>query len=257
VTPLVGDATASCLLKHSRPPTGMFTSPTGLAARGRVTSASDSLDRATWLQSSLIEAVETGMGPLVAEPEMAARDIVGEVLRSVLAEVLSTPWLVGLLVVLAIGKLVQLGRAVVHSGHGRDPRRAFSWAEKALLLERAGHRCERHSWLLGRCRETEALQADHVHPHSCGGATDVANGQALCKRHNRRKAARVPWSGTGGLTSHRVPLRPSSAMDRTAARRVRGSRPARCRGRVCCSTCPPTRIESRAWYHLGTIMAWR
>ena len=66
------------------------------------------------------------MGPLVAGPEMAAGDIVGEVLRSVLAEVLSTPWLVGLLVVLAIGKLVQLGRAVVHGGRERDPRRAFS-----------------------------------------------------------------------------------------------------------------------------------
>ena len=117
-----------------------------------------------------------GMGAVVAEPETAAGDIVGEVLRSVLTEVLSTPWLVGLLVLLALGKMVQLGRAVVHGGHGRDPRRTFSRAEKVALLERAGHRCEHHSWLLGRCRETEALQADHVHPHSRGGATDVANG---------------------------------------------------------------------------------
>jgi hypothetical protein len=133
------------------------------------------------------------MGAVVAVAEMAAGDLVGEVLRSALAEVLSTPWLVGLLVLLAIGKLVQLGRAVVHGGHGRDPRRTFSRAEKVALLERAGHRCEHHSWLLGRWRETRALQADHVHPHSRGGATDVANGQALCRRHNRRKAARVPW----------------------------------------------------------------
>ncbi len=125
---------------------------------------------------------------------MAAGDIFGEVLRSVLAEVLSTPWLVGLLVLLAIGKLVQLGRAILHGRHARDPRRTFSRAEKALLLERAGHRCEHQPWLLGRCRETEALQADHVHPHSRGGATDVANGQALCRRHNKRKAARVPWN---------------------------------------------------------------
>jgi len=117
------------------------------------------------------------MGPLVAGSEMAAGDIVGEVPPSVLAEVLSTPWLAGLLVVLlAIGKLVQLGRALVHGGHGRDPRRTFSRAQKAVLLGRAGHRCEHHTWLLGRCRETEALQADHVHPHSRGGATDVANG---------------------------------------------------------------------------------
>jgi hypothetical protein len=124
---------------------------------------------------------------------MAAGNILGEVLRSVLAGVLSIPWLVGPLALLAIIKVVQLGRAVVHGGHGRDPRRIFSRADKAELLERAGHRCEDHSWLLGRCREIRALQADHVHPHSCGGATDVANGQALCRRPNRRKAARVPW----------------------------------------------------------------
>ncbi len=36
----------------------------------------------------------------VAEPETAAGDLVGEVLRSVLAKVLSTPWLAGLLVLL-------------------------------------------------------------------------------------------------------------------------------------------------------------
>jgi hypothetical protein len=138
-----------------------------------------------------------GMGTLLAEPEMAEADpgdLVGEVLQNVLAEVLSTPWLVGLLALLAIGKVVQLGRAIVHGGPGRDPRRTFSRADKAHLLERVGHRCERHSWLLGRCRGTEALQADHVHPHSRGGATDVANGQALCKRHNKRKAARAPWT---------------------------------------------------------------
>jgi hypothetical protein len=133
------------------------------------------------------------MGAVVAGPEMAVGDMVGEVLRTVLAEVLATPWLAGLLVLLATGKLLQLGRAMIHGGHARDPRRAFSRAEKALLLERAGHRCEHHSWLLGRCRETEALQADHVHPHSRGGATDVADGQALCRWHNRKKAARVPW----------------------------------------------------------------
>jgi hypothetical protein len=120
--------------------------------------------------------------------------IVGELLRSVLAEVLTTPWLVGLLTLLAIAKVVGLGRAILHGGHGRDPRRTFSRADKVQLLQRAGHRCERHSWLLGRCRETEALQADHVHPHSRGGATDVANGQALCRRHNKQKSDRVPWN---------------------------------------------------------------
>ncbi|MGY1680644.1 HNH endonuclease [Geodermatophilus sp. SYSU D01176] len=137
------------------------------------------------------------MGALVAEPETAGSnpgDIVGEVFQSVVAEVLPTPWLVGLLAVLTLGELVRLGRAMVHGGQRRDPRRTFSRAEKADLIERAGHRCEHHSRLLGRCRKTEALQADHVHPHSRGRATDVVNGQALCQWHNERKSARVPWN---------------------------------------------------------------
>ena len=157
---------------------------------------------------------------------MAAGDLVGAVLQSVLAEVLSTPWLVGLLVLLAIGKLLQLGRAVVHGGHGRDPRRTFSRAEKVALLERASYGCEHHSRLLGRCRETEALQADHVHPHSRGGVTDIANGQGLCKRHNRKKAARVPWGWElARLTRRRQAYFPSgsvaAAMGRASARRGR------------------------------------
>ena len=137
------------------------------------------------------------MGALVAEPEMAGPspgDIVDEVLQSVLAEVLSTPWLVALLAVIALGKVVQLGRALVHGGHRRDPRRTFSRADKAQLLARAGGRCEAHSWSLGRCQQTEGLQADHVHPHSRGGTTNVANGQALCRRHNKQKSNRVPWN---------------------------------------------------------------
>ena len=60
------------------------------------------------------------MGAVVAVPEMAAGDVVGEVLQGFLAEVLATPWLVGLLVLLAIGKVVQLGRAILHGGHERD-----------------------------------------------------------------------------------------------------------------------------------------
>ena len=37
------------------------------------------------------------------------------------------------------------------------------------------------------------MQGDHVHPHSRGGATAVETGQALCRRHNKQKSARVPW----------------------------------------------------------------
>ena len=146
------------------------------------------------------------MGALVVGPETAGfdpGDIIGEVLRTVLTEVIATPWLIGLLVLLAIGEVVQLGRAIIHSRRGRDPRRTFSRAGKAELLERAGHRCEHHSWLLGRCRETDALQADHVYPHSRGGATDVANGQVLCRRHNKQKADRLPWNWELGRLARR------------------------------------------------------
>ena len=168
------------------------------------------------------------MGALVAEPETAGADpgdIAGEVLKNVLAEVLSTPWLIGLLVLLAIGKLVQLGRVIVHGQHGRDPRRTFPRAEKAELLERAGHRCEHHSWLLGRCRETEALQADHVHPHSRGGTTVLENGQAFAagttsgRRRGCRGTGNWPaWKSAGRPTSHRASSRPLSAVDRPCVR---------------------------------------
>ncbi|MGY1771969.1 HNH endonuclease [Blastococcus sp. SYSU D00813] len=93
-----------------------------------------------------------------------------------------------------VGRLVRATRVLVHGGHPKDPQRLFVGAERRAVLARAGHRCEHHSWLSGRCSATERLQADHVHPHSHGGATTVANGQALCARHNERKGNRIPWA---------------------------------------------------------------
>ncbi|MGY1741180.1 HNH endonuclease [Blastococcus sp. SYSU D01050] len=61
-------------------------------------------------------------------------------------------------------------------------------------MARAGHRCEHHAWLFGRCTATQRLEADHVHPHSRGGATSLTNGQVLCRTHNSRKANRIPWT---------------------------------------------------------------
>jgi hypothetical protein len=77
---------------------------------------------------------------------------------------------------------------------GRDPLRRYTGADRAAVLFRAGKRCERDGLLSGRCTETEQLQADHIHPHSKGGTTTVANGQALCSRHNKQKAARIPFN---------------------------------------------------------------
>jgi 5-methylcytosine-specific restriction endonuclease McrA len=84
-------------------------------------------------------------------------------------------------------------RDLVHSTSARDAVRTFSRADKIAILTRAGGRCEHHRWLGGRCDQTVGLEADHIHPHSRGGWTDLANGQALCRRHNKAKAARVPW----------------------------------------------------------------
>jgi CRISPR/Cas system Type II protein with McrA/HNH and RuvC-like nuclease domain len=77
-----------------------------------------------------------------------------------------------------------------------------------MILSRAGGRCEYHGWLLGPCRVTEGLDADHVHPHSRVGWAHISNGQALSKRHNRQKRATVPFeaaSNPGETTPRLVP----------------------------------------------------
>jgi 5-methylcytosine-specific restriction endonuclease McrA len=121
-------------------------------------------------------------------------DFMIQLFRDVLGDLFSSPWLVGFFALIAVNAMVRTVRAVVHGRHSQDPQRRFSGFERAEIFARAGNRCEQHSWLFGRCRETEGLQADHVHPHSRGGATVIENGQALCRRHNKQKSARVPWN---------------------------------------------------------------
>ena len=104
------------------------------------------------------------------------------------------PWLVGLVLCLVVARLVRGVHTAVHGWRPRDPQRLFAGADRRVLLARAGHRCEHHSWITGRCPVTERLQADHVHPHSRGGTTSLTNGQVLCGRHNGRKANRIPWT---------------------------------------------------------------
>lgn len=92
--------------------------------------------------------------------------------------------------------LVLLVLVVVRAGRGRqrvqkDPQRAFNASERERIHARAGRQCEHKTWWLPRCGRA-GTQADHVVPHSRGGATSVANGQSLCARHNRSKSARMP-----------------------------------------------------------------
>ncbi|GAC1699870.1 MAG: DEAD/DEAH box helicase [Candidatus Acidiferrum sp.] len=73
--------------------------------------------------------------------------------------------------------------------------RAFTKTEKVALLLNADGKCARCGVEL-----TKGWHADHVHPYSLGGPTDVVNGQALCSKCNLQKGASVSmeprwWQG--------------------------------------------------------------
>ncbi|WP_460791519.1 HNH endonuclease [Nocardioides maradonensis] len=98
---------------------------------------------------------------------------------------------VGMLVLVAVCPLPGRGPRVLQR---RDPWRGFKYAARRAVMDRAGGQCEAPAFLVwGRCRDT-AAEADHIYPWSKGGPTVFSNGQALCRRHNRRKSnLRPPW----------------------------------------------------------------
>jgi hypothetical protein len=106
----------------------------------------------------------------------------------------SSPWVALGIIVFVLHTGVRLVHAAAHPGNNRDLVRRFSRADKHAILSRAGGRCEHHGWIFGRCRKTERLEADHVHPHRRGGQTAPENGQALCRRHNLAKRATIPFN---------------------------------------------------------------
>ena len=73
----------------------------------------------------------------------------------------------------------------------RDPRRAFTNAEKERMMAHCGHRCENVKWY-GRCRNTTRLAGDHWFPHAHGGKTSEKNLVILCQECNSRKSAKLP-----------------------------------------------------------------
>jgi hypothetical protein len=137
----------------------------------------------------------TSIGTGHASPVSAdTTDVEGELFSSLLDAAEAHPWLAACVALLVLARVVGVVRTAVHGRPRRDPQRLFVGADRATLLARAGRRCEHHSWLSGRCPTSTGLQADHVHPHSRGGATSIANGQVLCGPHNSRKTNRIPWT---------------------------------------------------------------
>jgi HNH endonuclease len=139
----------------------------------------------------------------------------------------SSLWLDAVFCLLIVSVMARVYRAIRWApiaAAGLDPVRRFSGVDRAAIFSRAGARCERHSLLFGRCQETEKLHADHVHPHSKGGSTTVANGQVLCSRHNKQKAARIPFNWElRRLEKQRAsyfPAGDSGAVVRRASRRA-------------------------------------
>lgn len=133
------------------------------------------------------------VSPSPTSPAFDAKTLFKDVVHSFATVIANSPWLGVLFVLLVMTAVVGAVRAVIHSGHPKDVVRRFSQPDRRVIFARAGNQCEHHVPILGRCRTTTALEADHIHPHSRGGWTSVSNGQALCQRHNRQKSTRVPW----------------------------------------------------------------
>lgn len=135
-------------------------------------------------------------------------------------------WLVPLLILVVVLRFPMLGRGPNSSR--RDPLRGFKFAPRALVLERAGDRCEAPVLLAwGRC-DAPAVEADHVVPWSRGGPTVASNGQALCRAHNRSKGAMVPaWWYVLGLERRRRKYFPRGADVRVLAAMSADERAAR------------------------------
>jgi len=96
------------------------------------------------------------------------------------------------LVVVAVAVLLVFANSFHTTTQWRDPQRFYNAEQRAVVLKRAGGRCESRSMLgLARCR-SKATQIDHVFPWSRGGPTTVENGQALCQPCNARKSNQMP-----------------------------------------------------------------
>lgn len=125
-------------------------------------------------------------------------------------------WLVPVVITAVVLSLPMPGRGPNSSR--RDPWRGFKYRARAVVLDRAGGRCEAGAFIVwGRCGDP-AVEVDHVAPWSRGGPTVVSNGQALCRAHNRSKGAWTPaWWYVLGLERRRRSYFPVGADVRVLA----------------------------------------
>jgi len=76
----------------------------------------------------------------------------------------------------------------------KDSTRAFSEAERILIYRRDNglcHMCLKEGKPERECHVSwSEYEADHVLPHSKGGATEIENAQLLCRHHNRKLGAK-------------------------------------------------------------------
>lgn len=97
-------------------------------------------------------------------------------LAATIGLVLDHPWV---LVPVAVAGLACITLASPAGGatDSRDPRRAFTAAERREAFERAGLRCEHKPLLWHRCTNTPT-QGDHIYPWSKGGRTAMSTSRA-------------------------------------------------------------------------------
>jgi HNH endonuclease len=170
-----------------------------------------------WGVPILVDVLSTFPSPTPSTPVTTVLD---SKLHALWLAATSSPWAAAGLMFVLLLTMVRVVHALAHPRHNHDPVRRFSRTDKAIILSRAGGRCEHHGWITGRCRRTERLEADHVHPHSRGGQTAVVNGQALCRRHNQAKRATIPFNWQlRSLERHRAGYFPAG-VPRTLIRRV-------------------------------------
>lgn len=74
--------------------------------------------------------------------------------------------------------------------------RLFDTHQRRALLLASGRRCA----LCATPLSPSGWHADHIVPHSKGGATDVLNGQALCATCNLKKGNAMPWTSLPAWT---------------------------------------------------------